>query len=177
MDADWLEIGTIVAPQGLRGEVRVYPNSDFPDRFQKPGQRWLLCPQGLPRPVQLTRGYAKGNIYVVKLEQVDSREQATNLRGCKLLVPRSDRPKLAADEYHVSDLISLPVYLQSTGQLIGRVVDILTTGHDLLQVALEGGGTVLIPFVQAIVPVVDLPAQRLEISPPAGLLDLVEPSS
>ena len=41
---DWLEIGKIVSPQGLTGELRVYPNTDFPERFEKPGKRWLLRP-------------------------------------------------------------------------------------------------------------------------------------
>ncbi|PSO69461.1 MAG: ribosome maturation factor RimM, partial [Cyanobacteria bacterium QS_1_48_34] len=36
----WLEIGTIVAPQGLEGELRVYPTTDFPERFEQPGVRW-----------------------------------------------------------------------------------------------------------------------------------------
>ncbi|HEY9659223.1 MAG TPA: ribosome maturation factor RimM, partial [Allocoleopsis sp.] len=38
----WLEIGKIVGVQGLKGEVRIYPNSDFPERFEQPGKRWLL---------------------------------------------------------------------------------------------------------------------------------------
>ena len=41
---DWLEIGKIVSPQGLIGELRVYPNTDFPERFEEPGKRWLLRP-------------------------------------------------------------------------------------------------------------------------------------
>ena len=43
-DEEWIEIGTIVAPQGLHGELRVYPDSDFPERFLVPGTRWLKHP-------------------------------------------------------------------------------------------------------------------------------------
>ncbi len=42
LEDGWLEIGTILTPQGLDGKVRVYPNSDFPERFEEPGRRWLL---------------------------------------------------------------------------------------------------------------------------------------
>jgi 16S rRNA processing protein RimM len=42
---EWIEIGTIVSPQGLNGELRVYSNSDFPERFLVPGKRWLQAPQ------------------------------------------------------------------------------------------------------------------------------------
>ncbi|MGB3200994.1 MAG: ribosome maturation factor RimM, partial [Nodosilinea sp.] len=44
---DWVEIGRIVAPQGVKGEVRVYPSTDFPERFLEPGDRWLKRPRSL----------------------------------------------------------------------------------------------------------------------------------
>ncbi|MBF2005016.1 ribosome maturation factor RimM [Chlorogloeopsis fritschii PCC 9212] len=180
----WLEIGTIVAAQGLRGELRVYPDSDFPERFEVPGKRWLLHPgQTEPQPIELLAGrYIEGkNLYVITLAGVENRNQAEELRGCKLLVPQSDRPQLAEDEYHILDLIGLPVFMQETGQLIGKVIDVLSAGNDLLEVELhqkeEGekikkSKTVLIPFVKAIAPVVDLETGRIEITPPDGLLEI-----
>ncbi|MCV3213494.1 ribosome maturation factor RimM, partial [Plectonema radiosum NIES-515] len=136
----WLEIGKIVAPQGLSGEVRVYPESDFPERFEVPGKRWLLRP-GFPepQPIELLTGrYIQGkNLYVLKLAGVDDCDFAEELRGCKLLVPQSDRPKLGEDEYHVIDLIGLPVFMQESGELVGTVVDIIAAGNDLLDVELH----------------------------------------
>ncbi|NEU71038.1 ribosome maturation factor RimM [Hassallia byssoidea VB512170] len=199
---NWLEIGKIVAPQGLSGEVRVYPQSDFPERFEVPGKRWLLRPgEAEPQPIELVRGrYIDGkNLYVLKLAGVDNCDSAEELRGCKLLVPESDRPKLGEDEYHVIDLIGLPVFMQESGELVGTVVDIIAAGNDLLEVELhqeeEKGGqggqggegeisiqnpkskiknpkSVLIPFVKAIAPVVDLENRRIEITPPPGLLSV-----
>lgn len=138
MKPDWLEIGRIVAPQGLNGQVRVYPASDFPERFLQPGQRWLLRP-GRPelQPVELQSGYflAGKGLYVIKLAGIDNRNEAEALRGCPLMVPASDRPPLAADEYHILDLIGLDVYNQ--GKRIGIVVDVLSAGNDLLEVRLE----------------------------------------
>ncbi len=187
----WLEIGTIVAPQGLHGEVRVYPESDFPERFEVPGKRWLLRPgQTEPQAVELLSGrYLDGkNLYVIQLAGVKNRNQAEELRGCKLLVPESDRPELGEDEYHVLDLIGLQVFMQENGELVGTVVDVLSAGNDLLEVQLhqqqetekiqnlkskiQNRKTVLIPFVKAIAPVVDLETGRIEITPPAGLLSI-----
>lgn len=205
---EWLEIGTIVAPQGLEGEVRVYPNSDFPERFEVPGQRWLLRPgETEPQPIELLGGqYIPGKkLYVVELAGVEDRNQAEALRGCRLLVPQSDRPALGEDEYHVLDLIGLEVFNQLTGETLGVVVDIIPAGNDLLEVKLNQSqalippgdepeqpsaeavtkagkkrkpqpkspkpATVLIPFVKAIVPVVDLENGRVEITPPLGLLE------
>ncbi|PMB09463.1 ribosome maturation factor RimM, partial [Fischerella thermalis CCMEE 5328] len=73
---NWIEIGTIVAPQGLRGEMRVYPDSDFPERFEVPGKRWLLrAGETEPQEVELLTGrIIEGkNLYVVKLAGVDDR--------------------------------------------------------------------------------------------------------
>ncbi|WP_242057703.1 MULTISPECIES: ribosome maturation factor RimM [Nostoc] len=182
MNNDWLEIGKIVAPQGLSGELRVYPDSDFPERFEVPGKRWLLRPgQTEPQPIELLAGrYIEGkNLYVIKLAGVENRNQAEELRGCKLMVPVSDRPQLAENEYHVLDLIGLEVFMQASGELVGTVVDIIPAGNDLLEVKLhesfardKNQKTVLIPFVEAIAPVVDLQARRIEITPPAGLLEI-----
>ncbi|MGL5065919.1 MAG: ribosome maturation factor RimM, partial [Microcoleus sp.] len=77
--SDWIEIGTIVAAQGLYGEVRIYPNSDFPERFIEPGKRWLLYPnQKEPEAIEFLGGrYVPGKgLYVVELAGVESREDA-----------------------------------------------------------------------------------------------------
>ena len=185
----WLEIGKIVAPQGLQGEMRVYPETDFPERFEVPGQRWLLRPgKSEPEPVELKKGrYLEGKkLYVIKLAGIEYRDRAEELRGCKLLVPESDRPQLGEDEYHVMDLIGLSVFLQESGELIGKVIDVIPAGNDLLEVELQDyenkkpenkkqdKQNVLIPFVRAIAPVVDLENSRIEITPPPGLLTINE---
>ena len=185
---EWLEIGKIVSPQGLDGEVRVYPNSDFPERFVEPGRRWLLCPGGEPQPIELLGGrYIEGKgLYVIEIAGVEDRNSAEDLRGCLLMVPESDRPILGEDEYHVLDLIGLEVFMQESGESVGTVVDVIPAGNDLLQVKLhpssvdgkedmtkdKGQKTVLIPFVKEIAPVVDLAAKRIEITPPPGLLEI-----
>jgi 16S rRNA processing protein RimM len=178
---EWLEIGRIVGAQGIKGEVRVYPNSDFPERFEQPGQRWLLAPgSAAPQPIELLSGRYLGGkgLYILRFAGVNDRTQAEALRDFLLLVPASDRPILEEGEFHVLDLVGLPVFDQASQLLIGSVVDVIPAGNDLLEVALAPAEsteaqpkTVLIPFVEAIVPVVDLQQQRIEITPPAGLLD------
>ena len=175
----WLEIGKIVAAQGLKGEVRVYPDSDFPERFEQPGTRWLL-PVGAtePQAIELVKGrylHGKG-LYVLQLAGVDDRNQAEALQGCKLLVPESDRPQLEEGEFHVIDLIGLEVFDQATQTLLGTVTDVLAAGNDLLEVTLSQPKnpkqpTVLVPFVNEIVPVVDLVSRKVEITPPPGLIE------
>jgi 16S rRNA processing protein RimM len=176
---DWIEIGRIVAPQGLKGEVRVYPSSDFPERFLQPGKRWVRGPKDLsPKPIELLKGrFLEGKgLYVVQLAEVTSRDLAESLRDSILLVPAEDRPALEEGEFYVADLVGLKVVLQSSREEIGTVTDIYEAGNDLLEVTLNNrddktkAQQVLIPFVEEIVPVVDLDQKRLEIDPPGGLL-------
>ncbi|MBD2001205.1 ribosome maturation factor RimM [Leptolyngbya sp. FACHB-541] len=174
-DTSWLEVGKIVGVQGLKGEVRVYPNSDFPERFEVPGLRWLLRPEATePEQIELLSGrYLNGKgLYVLRFEGVSDRTQAEALKNCRLLVPESDRPPLEEGEFHVSDLLGLEVFDQATQVLVGTVVDVFAAGNDLLEVELsESGSKKLIPFVEEIVPVVDLQQRRVEITPPAGLIE------
>ncbi len=171
---DLMEVGKIVSAHGIRGEMRVYPSTDFPERFEKKGVRWLLRPgQAQAEKVNLTKGYfqdGKG-LYVIQLQSVTDRNGAEAMRGCTILVKKDDRPELDDGEFHVSDLVGLDVYMQESQTLLGTVINILFAGNDLLEVAIEGRKEpVLIPFVDAIVPVVDLPKRRIEITPPPGLI-------
>lgn len=199
LEDEWLEVGRIVAPQGLDGSVRVYPNSDFPERFLEPGERWISKSGQLePEPIQLLSGrYLEGKgLYIIKIAGLTNRDQAETLRAAKLLVPSSDRLPIEADEFHVADLIGLEARLAGTGALIGTVVEVYSAGNDLLAIQLNddhgsdpdqpergsnSGKTpkkrasgqkvpVLVPFVHAIVPVVNLDAGYVEIDPPKGLL-------
>jgi 16S rRNA processing protein RimM len=179
----WMEIGSIVGAQGIRGEVKVHPNSDFPERFEQAGERWLWGSQDLePRSIQLKKGYEipGRNLYVVQLEGIFNRNQAENLKGQMLLLPTTDRPKLRSGEYHSQDLIGLPVFHQVTGLEVGIVTDIFTAGHEILVVsATQENGKIaeaMIPFVKEIVPIVDLAQRRIEILPPAGLLEIYLPN-
>ena len=200
-----LEVGTIVSPQGLKGELRVYPDSDFPERFTNAGTRWLQHPDTLAiTQVQLCGGrYLAGKkLYIIRLEGVENRDRAEEFRNYKLLVNKSDRPKLDKDEYHVADLVDLEVYHQQTGENIGVVVDLYSAGNDLLEIKLHKQPeidvkpdrdlsqvsrrskrkkykpkpnkplTIFVPFVKEIVPVVDVPNRRIEISPPDGLINI-----
>lgn len=206
-EIEWLEVGKITSPQGLKGELRVYPDSDFPERFTQAGRRWLQHPHtSAVKEVQLLGGrYIAGkNLYAIKLEGIESREAAEEFRNYKLLVSKSDRPKLKKDEYHVSDLIGLEVFHQETRENIGMVIDLYSAGNDLLEIKLHKQPqikaepekdlskisrrsrrkrnkakskkplTIFIPFVKEIVPIVDLVNRKIEISPPDGLINIHE---
>lgn len=185
MTPELMTIGYIVNPQGLKGDVRVFPETDFPARFLKPGQRWLrLKGVAEAQPIELVSGrfLDKKGLYVLHFEGVDDRDKAEALRGAELMVPESERVPLPPGQFHILDLIGLAVVVQATGEEIGTITDVMSLGNDVLQVKrvdrplAEGEEPkltpLLIPFVEAIVPVVDVAGGRVEITPPPGLLEL-----
>lgn len=175
-DQDWLEIGTIVAPQGIQGEVRVLSASDFPERFLTKGRRWVRKKtMDSPQPLNLKKGQQipGKNLYILRFAEITDRNQAEALVNYQLLVPATDRLPLEPGEFHVTDLLGLIAYDQDTGDRLGIVTDFYSAGNDLLEVTLDQDTDrkVLIPFVDAIVPLVEITKKRLEIKPIPGLLD------
>jgi 16S rRNA processing protein RimM len=214
-----LVVGRLVGAQGLGGELRVLPLSDFPERFTRRGTRWLQAKGKAAQPVELRSGrqLPGKELFVVRIAGVDSRDAAEALVGHELLVPAADRPPLEPGEFHLLDLVGLEVRLLADGHppeasgspagasgagdahegeeaqhtgtesaagdggadaVIGRVLDLIHAGNDLLEVELSaaapgsGPRRVFIPFVEAIVPVVNLSEGWIGLTPPPGLLEL-----
>ena len=171
---DWLTVGKLVSPQGLKGEIRVNPSSDFPERFTKPGKRWLQESQEKPEEVELTTGrqLPGKSLYILRFEGINDRSSAESLVGKKLLVPSDSRPNLAKDEFHLMDLVGLEAKLIESEAAIGTIVGLIDAGHDLLEIESINGGKILVPFVKAIVPEVNIQEGWVKLSPPPGLLEL-----
>ena len=98
--------------------------------------------------------------------------EAEALVGSDWMVPASDRPQLAEGEFHLMDLVGLKARLTTDGEPVGTVTDLISGGNDLLEIKRSDGSTVLIPFVEAIVPEVHLNDGWLLLTPPPGLMDL-----
>tara|TARA_B100000579_G_scaffold410440_1_gene400354 strand:- start:262 stop:792 length:531 start_codon:yes stop_codon:yes gene_type:complete len=170
----WMSIGEIVAPQGLTGDIRLKPSSDFPERFTKPGKRWIQKNNELPTEITLKKGMLipGKSIYVLSIEGISNRSSAEEIIGWKLVIPINSRPYLSNGEYHYFDLVGLEARRGSKKTLIGYVTDLIKGGNDLLEIELVEGKKVLVPFVKEIVPEIEIKEKWLLINPPPGLLEL-----
>ncbi|KAI3938025.1 hypothetical protein MKW98_018581 [Papaver atlanticum] len=192
----FIEIGYVCNVHGLQGELRVKPNTDFPELRFSEGKRWLkerISGKEVIREVEIVEGreHAGQKSWILSFQGIDTIDQAKQLVGSVLLVREEDRPVLEEGEFYNPDLIGMRVLLKDTGELVGTVVNVFSSGgNDLLQVMLSSteethngsgsveagsdvsGPLVWIPFVEAIVPHVDTDKEEMQITPPKGLLQL-----
>ncbi len=166
---DLIVVGRIGRPQGLKGEVTVEVRTDDPEDRFAPG-RVLVTETGT---LTVLGSRWQGKYLVVAFEGVPDRTAAELLRDTLVHLSTADLPPLADDdEYYDTQLIGLSARL-ADGTPLGVVEDVLHLPHgDVLVVGREDQPELLVPFVKAIVPVVDLAAGTAEIHPPEGLLDL-----
>ena len=174
---EWLIVGLITSPQGINGKVKVKSLSDFEERFTKPGKRWLQKENEPPREIELTFGFKKPGkeLFIITFKGINNRNQAENLKGYKILVKVGAIPKLKKEEFHLSELLNLKVKITENNKLtmIGKVINLANEKNNLLVIQLlKNNKEVLIPFVEEIVPVVDIKKQFILLNPPPGLLEL-----
>lgn len=163
-----IAVGRVVAPHGIRGEVRVQPWTDVPDRF-RPGLRVFVHPGPGWTVVRAARPF-RGGLWLLRLEGVETRDAAESLRGARLLVRREDRAPLPEGHFYTLDLLGWPV-VTPDGTPVGRLRDVhRNPAHDLLEVELDAGGRALVPAVRALV-AIEPEARRIVVQPVPGLLE------
>ena len=171
-DDDLLVVGRIGKPQGIRGEVTVQVRTDDPDARFSPGAVLHTDPPERG-PVTVAAARWQNGRLVVAFEGVPDRSAAELLRETLLQVDaRTLPPPEDEDEFHDHVLRGMAAELLD-GTVLGEVADVLHLPHgDVLVLRrVDTGAEVLVPFVKAMVPVVDVAARRVQVDPPQGLLD------
>ena len=174
---EWMVVGIITSCHGIKGQVKVKSLSDFDERFLKPGTRWLQKENDLPSKIELTSGFKQPGkeTFIVKFDEINTRDDAEQLKKHKILVKTNKLPELKKNEFHLLELINLQVKTLENNKLkiIGKVVNLENEKNNLLIIEIfKNQKKVLIPFVKEIVPLVDIKNNFLIINPPKGLLEL-----
>ncbi|KAL2930725.1 Ribosome maturation factor RimM [Bienertia sinuspersici] len=184
-DLDFVEIGYVSDVLGLQESLTFVA-----------GKRWLrqqFSGRDEILEVELVagRGHPGSKSWIVKLSGFDTIDEARQLVGSTFLVRNIDRPELQEGEFYSRDLVGMKVTLKETGEAVGTVANVFNNGgNDLLHVLLEAsfgspdgslkqkslepesGHLVWIPFVEPIVPDVDMDKRELQITPPKGLFEV-----
>ena len=174
---EWLVVGLITSCHGICGQVKVKSLTDFEERFLKPGMRWLQKENEPPSKIELQSGFKPPGkeTFIVNFQGINTRNDAEQLKKYKILVKANKLPELKKEEFHLLELINLQVKTVENGELkiIGKVIDLENEKNNLLVIELmKNQKKVLIPFVEEIVPIVDIKNNFLTINPPKGLLEL-----
>ncbi len=169
-EAEWATIGQVVAPFGLRGELKVYLLTDVPNRFAQL-ETIYLGPDHTPCRIVGVRPF-KGEMILLRLQGVEDPTAADAMRRVALQIPLSQLAKLPPDSYYHHEILGLQV-ITLKGQVVGKIVDIIETGgNDVYVIRGDGGGKdILIPAIKDVVKQVDLISQMMYIDPIQGLLD------
>lgn len=159
--ARMIVLGRILGPFGVQGLIRVFPYGDDPLSWRDMGRLWLGAGSDWkPYPLKDLREH--GSVVVARLEGISSRDCAAALRGLLVAAPRDCLPAPSGEEYYWSDLIGLGVE-NLTGERLGTVADLISTGaHEVLCVR-DGDTERLLPFVAAVVRDVDLEGRRIRV--------------
>ena len=165
-------VGRIGRPHGVRGDVVVGVRTDEPELRFAPGSRLDTDPVGVG-PLTVAGFRWHSGVLLVRFQGVSDRTAAAELGGTWLLADSANFDALDdPDEFRDGDLVGLCVRTVD-GTVVGTVTDVLHHGQDILAIAPSAGaGQILVPFVKAIVPEVDISAGVLVIDPPEGLLNL-----
>jgi 16S rRNA processing protein RimM len=170
-----LLIGRMGRAHGVRGEIRIIPETDDPGRFSALNRLYIGEAVGSAqafsvRSVRYQNGRG-GPVVLVAFEGVDDREGADRFRKKLVFAAEEDLPPLDDDEYFIHDLIGCSV-VDVDGKVVGTLRDVLDLpAHHVYAVGREGLPDALIPAVPAFIEDVDVKAQRIVIRSIEGLLD------
>lgn len=162
-------VGKIGAAHGIRGEVRVFVQTEDPLAIRSYGE--LEDEEGA-RKFEIASARAANGHLVVRFKGIDDRSAAERLTHTQLFVPRERLPVRKEDGvfYH-ADLVGLRAETK-TGEVLGEVIGVPNYGAgDLLEIRPARGASLLIPFIDAFVPVVDVKGGKVVVDPPHGLIE------
>ena len=143
---DIIKLGKITAPQGIKGEVRVYPYTDKPTRFSEIEAVLLNG-----RRCRIEKARYMKNMAILKLEGIDDRNAAEAVRNRELLLPREELWKQPEDTYFVDELVGCAV-VSEDGAPVGTLKTIHSRpAQDLYEIERADGSSFLLPAVKEFV--------------------------
>lgn len=166
---DLLKVGVITTTHGVRGEVKVYPTTDEPERFLE--LDYVLLDTGRElRKLEIKNVKFFKNLVILKFKGVDNINDIEKYKGRDLWIPREKGQELEEDEYYIADLLGMSVVLED-GQEFGTLKDVMETGaNDVYIIDSAEHGEVLLPAIKECILDVDLEKNVMTIHLMKGLI-------
>ena len=166
---DLLKVGVITTTHGVRGEVKVYPTTDEPERFLD--LDYVLLDTGREhRRLDIKNVRFFKNLAILKFDGIDNINDIEKYKGRDLWIPREEAQELDEDEYYIADLLGMKVLLED-GSEFGTLRDVMETGaNDVYIVDSVKHGEVLLPAIKECILDVDIEANTMTVHLMKGLL-------
>ena len=159
-----ITIGVIVAPHGVRGDVRILPRTDFPERFTKMDVCYING-----QPYHITSAKFHKQFILATFKELPDRTAVERLGKQEIKVPRQDLVELPEDRYYIFEIEGLAVE-DTEGNDLGIVKEVLQPGaNDVDVVAKEGEPDLLLPALKTVVLTIDIEAGKMIVDPPEWL--------
>jgi len=165
---DLFRVGVIANTHGIRGEVKVFPTTDNPKRFD--ALKEVLLDTGTEKmPLKISRVRYFKNLVIVKFKGIDNINDVEKYKGKDLYVTRENAVPLEENEYYIADIIGASVFTED-GEEFGTLSDVLETGANHVFVVEHEGKEVLIPSIPDCVKDLDTEAKKVVVHLLPGLL-------
>ncbi|MFT9496451.1 ribosome maturation factor RimM [Anaerosolibacter sp.] len=166
-----LKVGQIVNTQGIKGEVRVYPLTDYKERFEE--LEWVYMDTDTEKKYFIEKVKYKSNLVILKFKGIDDINVAERFRDKYLTISKDNARALEEDTYLITDLIGLKVYTVE-GEFIGTVKDVIqAAGNDVYEISSvnTAGKSILIPAVGEFIKNVNLENDTMTVKVIEGLIE------
>lgn len=165
-----LQVARIGKPHGIRGEVTVQVLTDAPEDRFVPGTQFVVEPASAGPLTVLSARWNK-DILLLGFEEIETRNEAETLRGAKLFIETEELDEDDDEGWYEHELVGLEARVGS--QVVGKISGLNTMPvQDLLMVETPDGKEILIPFVEQIVPEVNVEEGYILVTPPEGLFEV-----
>ena len=160
-------VGKISNVHGIKGEVKVYPYTDDMDTFSK--RKEFYIDSILSTKYKVTRCRIQKDMLIMKLDGIDSVDDALKLKGKDLYIDKSSLKSLDNDTYYVEDIIGMQVVCD--GNVIGEITYVFNTGaNDVYEVKIQDGRKIYLPAIHQVIKKVDLSEKKMYVQIMEGLM-------
>lgn len=161
-------VGKIINTHGIKGNVKIYPYTDDPERFKD--LDYLLVGDGFKELKIVDMFIQKGFVYV-RFEGYEDINKILDFVNSNVYIYDKDRVKLPEDRYFISDIVNMEVH-DMEGKLLGKVTDVIENlANDLFQVRKSDGKVFYLPARKEFIKEINVERKVIIIEPIEGLLD------
>ena len=168
---DCYQLGYVIKPHGLKGEVQVYLDVDYPQNYTTLESVFVQKGQGLV-PFFIESIAVRGEKAIVAFEEIETLEEAQSLKGLSLFLPLTGLPSLTGDQFYYHEVIGFRLIDESLGE-VGLVKDVFDGGKQvLLSVMHASKKEILVPIQDELIQAIDKDGKTIQMKLPEGLVDI-----